>query len=283
MRHTHPPVHRIEHFMERDTYMSPAEAKNAPVDQLPWEIVSAGLVIYDTIQSIPILVATLCLGQARSMASLLAAGTPDQRRALPNSRIMIHQPFGGFLGQASDIAIHAKEILKIYSCRTSSALSPPPRWPCRVAATGSYPFSTRSGSCASAVTDDTACTVLLKLLSLAKNNRTKPVHLLINSPGGIVSAGLAIYDTIQSIPTPVATLCLGEAASIASLLLTAGAPGQCRALPNSCIMIHQPSGGFWARTSLSRLMLLAEGAAEAAGSVRQRKILLAEAAAGSVS
>ncbi|XP_020080666.1 uncharacterized protein LOC109704329 [Ananas comosus] len=155
MRHTHPPVHRIEHFMERDTYMSPAEAKKCglidamyeendtyefgiirwllasllvfsvcdcqskPVHLLinsPGEIVSAGLVIYDTIQSIPILVATLCLGQARSMASLLAAGTPDQRRALPNSRIMIHQPFGGFLGQASDIAIHAKEILKVRDC-----------------------------------------------------------------------------------------------------------------------------------------------------------------------
>ncbi|XP_020094927.1 ATP-dependent Clp protease proteolytic subunit, mitochondrial-like [Ananas comosus] len=145
------------------------------------------------------------------------------------------------------------------------------------------------------ITDDTACTVLLKLLSLAKNSRTKPVHLLINSPGGIVSAGLAIYDTIQSIPTPVATLCLGEAASMASLLLTAGAPSQRRALPNSRIMIHQPSGGFlgqasdkaihakeilklrerfyaiYVRTALSRLMFLAEEAAAAAaagGSMR---------------
>nr|CAD1835270.1 unnamed protein product [Ananas comosus var. bracteatus] len=133
--------------------------------------------------------------------------------------------------------------------KASSALSPPPRRPCRAAAMGSYPFSTRSGSCASAVTDDTECTVLLMLLSLAKNNRTKPVHLLINSPGGIVSAGLAIYDTIQSIPTPVATLCLGEAASMTSLLLTVGAPGQHRALPNSRIMTHQPSGGFLGQAS----------------------------------
>ncbi|XP_020094928.1 ATP-dependent Clp protease proteolytic subunit 2, mitochondrial-like [Ananas comosus] len=82
----------------------------------PGEIVSAGLVIYDTIQSIPIPVATLCLGQAGSMASLLTVGTLGQRRALPNSCIMIHQPFGGFLGQASDIAIHAKEILKVRDC-----------------------------------------------------------------------------------------------------------------------------------------------------------------------
>ncbi|OAY85341.1 ATP-dependent Clp protease proteolytic subunit 2, mitochondrial [Ananas comosus] len=94
------------------------------------------------------------------------------------------------------------------------------------------------------ITEDTAFDVLLKFISLARTNNAQRVHLLINSPGGLVSAGVAIYDIIQTIPTPVATLCVGEAASMASLILAAGAPGQRRALPNSQIMIHQPSGGF---------------------------------------
>ncbi|OAY75434.1 ATP-dependent Clp protease proteolytic subunit 2, mitochondrial [Ananas comosus] len=94
------------------------------------------------------------------------------------------------------------------------------------------------------ITEDTAFDVLLKFITLARTNNAQRVHLLINSPGGLVSAGLAIYDIIQSVPTPVATLCVDEAASMASLILAAGAPGQRRALPNSRIMIHQPSGGF---------------------------------------
>ena len=82
----------------------------------PGGIVTSGLAIYDTMQYVKPDVATICLGQAASMASLLlAAGAPGKRSALPNSRIMIHQPMGGFQGQASDIAIHAKEILKIKS------------------------------------------------------------------------------------------------------------------------------------------------------------------------
>jgi ATP-dependent Clp protease protease subunit len=80
----------------------------------PGGVVSAGLAIYDTMQYISSPVATLCMGQAASMgALLLAAGTKGMRYALPNSRIMIHQPSGGFRGQATDIDIHAKEVLRL--------------------------------------------------------------------------------------------------------------------------------------------------------------------------
>ncbi len=80
----------------------------------PGGVVTAGMAIYDTMQFVKCDIATLCMGQAASMAAvLLAAGADDKRYALPNSRIMIHQPMGGFQGQASDIDIHAREILRI--------------------------------------------------------------------------------------------------------------------------------------------------------------------------
>ncbi|KAG1362803.1 ATP-dependent Clp protease proteolytic subunit 2, mitochondrial [Cocos nucifera] len=94
-----------------------------------------------------------------------------------------------------------------------------------------------------AISDDIASVVVAQLLFLESENPSKPVHLYINSPGGEVTAGLAIYDTIQYIRSPVTTLCIGQAASMGSLLLTAGAPGERRALPNARVMIHQPSGG----------------------------------------
>ncbi|CAL9078464.1 ATP-dependent Clp protease proteolytic subunit [Musa troglodytarum] len=93
------------------------------------------------------------------------------------------------------------------------------------------------------ISDDTASVVVAQLLFLESENPSKPVHLYINSPGGAVTAGLAIYDTMQYISSPVSTLCLGQAASMGSLLLSAGAPGERRALPHSRVMIHQPSGG----------------------------------------
>jgi ATP-dependent Clp protease, protease subunit len=94
-----------------------------------------------------------------------------------------------------------------------------------------------------AINDDTASLVVAQLLFLESENPSKPVHLYINSPGGVVTAGLAIYDTMQYIRSPVTTLCIGQAASMASLLLAAGARGERRALPNARVMIHQPSGG----------------------------------------
>uniref|UniRef100_A0A0E0K2Q8 ATP-dependent Clp protease proteolytic subunit n=1 Tax=Oryza punctata TaxID=4537 RepID=A0A0E0K2Q8_ORYPU len=93
------------------------------------------------------------------------------------------------------------------------------------------------------IADETASLVVAQLLFLESENPLKPVHLYINSPGGVVTAGLAIYDTMQYIRCPVTTLCIGQAASMGSLLLAAGARGERRALPNARVMIHQPSGG----------------------------------------
>lgn len=93
------------------------------------------------------------------------------------------------------------------------------------------------------VVDDTASVVVAQLLFLESENPQKPINMYINSPGGVVTAGLAIYDTMQYIKSPVTTLCIGQAASMGSLLLAAGAHGERRALPNARVMIHQPSGG----------------------------------------
>ncbi|KAL5721494.1 endopeptidase Clp [Ranunculus cassubicifolius] len=93
------------------------------------------------------------------------------------------------------------------------------------------------------IADDTAAVVVAQLLFLESENPSKPINMYINSPGGVVTAGLAIYDTMQYIRSPVSTLCIGQAASMGSLLLTAGAKGERRALPNARVMIHQPSGG----------------------------------------
>ncbi len=94
------------------------------------------------------------------------------------------------------------------------------------------------------VNDDVANIVIAQLLYLESEDPDKEVMLYINSPGGVITAGLAIYDTMQYIKCPVSTLCLGQAASMASVLLCAGAKGRRLALPNSRVMIHQPLGGF---------------------------------------
>ena len=93
------------------------------------------------------------------------------------------------------------------------------------------------------VYDQVASLICAQLLFLESENPTKDISFYINSPGGVVSAGLAIYDTMQYIRAPVSTVCIGMAASMGSLLLTAGAPKKRFALPNSRIMVHQPSGG----------------------------------------
>ncbi|OGV27712.1 MAG: ATP-dependent Clp endopeptidase, proteolytic subunit ClpP [Legionellales bacterium RIFCSPHIGHO2_12_FULL_37_14] len=94
------------------------------------------------------------------------------------------------------------------------------------------------------VEDHMANLVVAQLLFLESESTEKDIHLYINSPGGVVTAGLAIYDTIQFIKPDVSTLCIGQAASAAALLLCAGAEGKRYALPNSRVMIHQPLGGF---------------------------------------
>ena len=93
--------------------------------------------------------------------------------------------------------------------------------------------------------DDTVATIVsAQLLFLESENPKKDISIYINSPGGYVTSGLAIYDTMQYVKSPVATVCLGQAASMGSLLLAAGTPGQRIALPNARIMLHQPSGGY---------------------------------------
>ena len=93
------------------------------------------------------------------------------------------------------------------------------------------------------IDDNVANVVIAQLLFLESEDPDKDIHLYINSPGGVVTAGLAIYDTMQYIKPDVSTICLGQAASMGSLLLTAGAKGKRYALPYARIMIHQPSGG----------------------------------------
>jgi ATP-dependent Clp protease protease subunit len=94
------------------------------------------------------------------------------------------------------------------------------------------------------VNDGVASLICAQLLFLESENPGKDISFYINSPGGVVTSGLAIYDTMQYIRCDVATMCVGQAASMGSLLLTAGKAGKRYSLPNSRIMIHQPSGGF---------------------------------------
>jgi ATP-dependent Clp protease protease subunit len=99
------------------------------------------------------------------------------------------------------------------------------------------------------IDDHVANLVVAQLLFLESENPDKDVHLYINSPGGIVTAGMSIYDTMQFIKPDVSTICVGQAASMGSLLLAGGAKGKRYALPHSRIMIHQPSGGFQGQAS----------------------------------
>ena len=94
------------------------------------------------------------------------------------------------------------------------------------------------------VDDDVASLVCAQLLFLESENPSKDISFYINSPGGLVTSGLAIYDTMQYIRPPVMTLCVGQAVSMGALLLAAGALGKRYALPNARLMVHQPSGGF---------------------------------------
>ena len=99
------------------------------------------------------------------------------------------------------------------------------------------------------VEDHMASVIIAQLLFLEAENPKKDIEMYINSPGGVVTAGLAIYDTMQFIKPRVRTLCVGQAASMGSLLLCAGEPGMRAALPHARIMVHQPSGGFQGQAS----------------------------------
>ena len=94
------------------------------------------------------------------------------------------------------------------------------------------------------IEDHMANLIIAQLLFLESEDPDRDIHLYVNSPGGVVTAGMAIYDTMQYLKAPVSTICVGQAASMGALLLTAGAPGKRFALPHSRVMIHQPLGGF---------------------------------------
>jgi ATP-dependent Clp protease protease subunit len=100
----------------------------------------------------------------------------------------------------------------------------------------------------SIIDDNVANTVCAELLHLEAEDSKRDIYMYINSPGGIITAGLAIYDTMQYIKPDLSTICLGQAASMAALLLAAGTKGKRSALPNSRIMIHQPAGGVQGQT-----------------------------------
>ncbi len=99
------------------------------------------------------------------------------------------------------------------------------------------------------IDDNVANLVVAQMLFLESENPDKDIHLYVNSPGGIITAGLSIYDTMQFIKPDVSTMCVGQAASMGALLLAGGKPGKRFCLPHSRIMIHQPSGGFQGQAS----------------------------------
>lgn len=99
------------------------------------------------------------------------------------------------------------------------------------------------------IEDHMANLIVAQLLFLESENPDKDIHLYINSPGGVVTAGMSIYDTMQFIKPHISTLCIGQAASMGSILLAGGEPGKRFALPNSRVMIHQPLGGFQGQAS----------------------------------
>jgi len=94
------------------------------------------------------------------------------------------------------------------------------------------------------ITDELANVIIAQLLFLESEDPDKDIHLYVNCPGGVVTAGLAIYDTMQYVKPDISTLCMGQAASMGAVLLSAGAPSKRSALPHARIMIHQPMGGF---------------------------------------
>jgi len=99
------------------------------------------------------------------------------------------------------------------------------------------------------IDDATSSTIVAQLLFLEAEDPDRAINMYINSPGGVITSGLAIYDTMQYIKCPVTTICMGQACSMASLLLAAGEPGQRKSLPNARVMVHQPIGGAQVRVS----------------------------------
>jgi len=298
----------------------------------PGGYVSSTMAIYDTIQFLDAPVATYAIGLCASGAALLlTGGTKGKRYALPHAKVMLHQPAGEVGGQATDIEIAAKEVLRDKDTLISAAREDPrgdrtrplllrhrgqglrPRG--RGARTGrsriqealatgcavglctdrakhlrgaagtpgppnrTKPNPKNRGPSVNGrnqliphvieetgrgeraydiysrllkdriiflggdIEDDTANLVIAQLLFLQNENADADISVYINSPGGLITSGMAIYDTMQFVGCGVRTYCLGQAASMAAVLLAAGTKGKRYVLPNSRVLIHQPIGG----------------------------------------
>ncbi|CAG8905489.1 unnamed protein product [Penicillium egyptiacum] len=162
------------------------------------------------------------------------------------SRASIHQLGRSIHNSPIAIARPAARFVRCFSNQGPSLAQPPRSWT-------PTPFVTETVEriiCLNGQVDDTlSASIVAQLLFLEADNPSKPIHLYINSPGGSVTAGLAIYDTMTYIASPVSTICVGQAASMGSLLLAGGEAGKRYCLPHSSIMVHQPSGGYFGQAS----------------------------------
>ena len=173
----------------------------------PGGSVTAGMAIYDTMHYIKNDVATVAMGMAASMGQfLLTAGAPGKRYATPNARILMHQPLGGIGGTATDIRIQAEQMA--ITKQTMSELN-----------------AKHTGQ------------PLEKIIA----DSDRDISIYINSPGGSFTALTAIYDTMQFVRPDITTICLGQAASAAAIILAGGTKGKRYGLEHSRILIHQPS------------------------------------------
>ena len=235
----------------------------------PGGIVTSGMAVYDTMQFIRPPVATLCIGQAASMGSLLlSAGAKGMRSAsfMTMTMTMIINEAGRrpYTANSSDIKLIPRHNQEFQHHKGRKRMRDPIETkmntlvPMVVEQTNrgeraydiySRLLKERIIFITGPIEDHMSSLITAQLLFLEAENPKKEISMYINSPGGIVTSGMAVYDTMQFIRPPVATLCIGQAASMGSLLLSAGAKGMRYALPNARIMVHQPSGGFQGQAS----------------------------------
>src|SRR5919112_1554519 len=220
----------------------------------PGGSVTAGMAIFDTMEFIECDVATYAMGLAASMGQfLLSAGTPGKRYALPHCQILMHQPSAGVGGTESDIAIqaelfrrHKREMAELIARHTGQTFEritadfDRDRWFSAQEAKD-YGFVDHVISRAGQLPDASANDVMAQLLVLESTDPDRDILMYINSPGGSFTSLMAIYDTMQYVRPEITTVCLGQAASAAAVLLAAGSPGKRLAVPNARILIHQPA------------------------------------------
>src|SRR6478609_7507330 len=211
----------------------------------PGGSVTAGMAIYDTMMLVEPDVATTAMGLAASMGQfLLTAGAPGKRSALPHARILMHQPSAGVGGTAADIAIQA-DMLNKSKREMAELIAQHTGQPVERIIIDSDPynklFEERIIFLGVQIDDASANDVMAQLLTLESTDPDREIIMYINSPGGSFTSMTAIYDTMQFVRPHIQTVCLGQAASAAAVLLAAGSPGRRLALPNSRILIHQPA------------------------------------------